>query len=88
MRVMGEDWGGKRELNLSLVVLLATTATLGGGPELCVTGSLRPGKVRVNEYNEENTPPIKICNKNESQLYKDPGYNTHGKLVAGGGEGK
>lgn len=60
MRVIGDDWGGKRELNLSLVVLLATTATLGGGPELCVTGSLRPGKVRVNNYNKDHTPSIKI----------------------------
>lgn len=40
-RPLGER-GENKGLNLSLLLLLTTTATFGAGPELLLTGSLRP----------------------------------------------
>lgn len=41
LRPLG-DRGENKGLNLSLLLLLTTTATFGAGPELLLTGSLRP----------------------------------------------
>lgn len=42
LRPLG-DRGENKGLNLSLLLLLTTTATFGAGPELLLTGSLRRG---------------------------------------------